>query len=120
MAALGEQAWLRMWDLLSDRSPGPTLVAQSVGSTAGGSPGPPGPVTLAWVPSGPMLSNQQLAVLVTNSSHQKSVPLGIGPLGDTECGAPNWSSFFGNSKPSGAWPMWLLKNWLLHEVESEF
>jgi LacI family transcriptional regulator len=26
VAELGEQAWLRMWDLLSDRSPGPTLV----------------------------------------------------------------------------------------------
>jgi hypothetical protein len=48
----------------------PRLVEQSLGSRAGSL------VTLACVPSLPMLEYQQLFVLFRNSSHQKSVPLG--------------------------------------------
>ena len=71
------------------------LLPQSDGRLSGGVPvGDGRPVTLAAVPSLPVLLNQQLALFVTVLlsppwSHQKSTPFGC--AGD----------------PSGAWPIWL-------------
>jgi hypothetical protein len=57
------------------------LPGQSDGSTSLPSPAP-GPVTLASVPSGPLLPNQQLRTTEPTppSSHQKSSPFGATPL----------------------------------------